>query len=212
MYAGGARIVDDAGEVVLDDATAAEVNERYVSIAAELDAAPPGTATAAFAQVQTNFASGTTAMMIHHAGSLAPMREAHGDNLGIVPMPTGDSGEPSTLGSMSGNVVLADSENQEAAWRWISWLAETDAMETMSTSPEGQLPVLESVAAMDEFTSDEGIQISLEASQTARTWPAMVGVSELASNAWQTAIQPAMLGEKPGEEALAEMADLLREN
>lgn len=212
MYAGGARIVDDAGEVVLDDATAVEANDRYLSIATELDAAPPGTATAAFAQVQTNFASGTTAMMIHHAGSLAAMREAHGDNLGVVPLPTVPDGEPSTLGSMSGNVVLAGSDKQEAAWTWISWLSETEAMTTMSTSAQGQLPVLTSVAELDEFTSDEAIQISLEASQTARTWPALPGVAELAANTWQTTLQPAMLGEKPGADALADMAALLRED
>jgi multiple sugar transport system substrate-binding protein len=212
MYAGGARIVDDAGEVVLDDDTAVEVNDRYLSIATELDAAPPGTATAAFAQVQTNFASGTTGMMIHHAGSLDAMREAHGDNLGVVPLPTGASGEPSTLGSMSGNVILASSEKQEAAWEWISWLSEEGAMETMSTSPQGQLPVLTSVAELDEFTSDEAIQISLDAAQTARTWPAIPGVAQLAAKDWQTILQPAMLDEATGADALAEMADILRED
>lgn len=212
MYAGGARIVDDAGEVVLDDDTAVEVNDRYLSIATELDAAPPGTATAAFAQVQTNFASGTTGMMIHHAGSLDAMREAHGDDLGVVPLPTGESGKPSTLGSMSGNVVLANSEKQEAAWAWISWLSEEGAMETMSTSPQGQLPVLTSVAELDEFTSDEAIQISLDAAQTARTWPAVPGVAQLAAKDWQTILQPAMLDETSGADALAEMADILRED
>ncbi|WP_162320332.1 ABC transporter substrate-binding protein [Nesterenkonia haasae] len=211
MYAGGARVVDEAGEVVLDDSVAEEANERYLSIATEYDAAPPGTATAAFAQVQTNFSSGTTGMMIHHAGSLDAMREAHGENLGVVPMPTGPSGEASTLGSMSGNVVLSDSDKQEAAWKWISWLSTTDAMETMSTSPQGQLPVLDSVAELEEFTSDEAVQISLEASQTARTWPAIPGVAQLAATTWQTSLQPAMADEKPGADALNEMASLLRE-
>lgn len=212
MYAGGADMVDDVGEVVLDDETAVEVNDRYLSITTELNAAPPGSTTAAFAQVQTNFASGTTAMMIHHAGSLDAMREAHGENLGVVPMPTGDSGEPSTLGSMSGNVILADSEEQDAAWEWISWLSETEAMEIMSTSPQGQLPVLDSVAELEEFTSDEAILMSLDAAQTAQTWPAVPRVAELAAREWQTILQPAMLGETSSAEALGEMADLLREN
>ena len=212
MYAGGARVVDDTGNVVLDDETAVAANERYLSINNQLHAAPPGTATATFAQVQTNFASGTTAMMIHHAGSLAAMRKAHGDNLGVVPMPTGDSGAPSTLGSMSGNVIFADSDRQEAAWKWISWLSESPAMKKMSTSPQGQLPVLTSVAESDPFSSDEALQISLKAAQTARTWPAIPSVGELAAKQWQTITQPAMLGEKSGADALAEAADILRKD
>ena len=212
MFAGGADVVNDSGEVVLDDETAVEVNQRYLSIMTELNAAPPGSVTANFAQVQTNFAAGTTAMMIHHPGSLATMRETFGDDLGVVPMPTAAGGEPSTLGSMSGNVILADSDRQDAAWEWLSWLSETEAMETMSTSPQGQLPVLESVASSEAFTGDPALQIALEASRTAQSWPALPGVAQLAAKDWQTILQPAFLGEKTSAESLQEMAELLRED
>lgn len=134
-----------AGEIVLNDAKAVAVNQRYLDIVTELQAAPPGSITAAFADVKTNFASGLTSMMIHHPGSLKEMTEVFGDRLGAIPIP-GDGGSPSrTLGSMSGNIILATSEKQEAAWRWISWLSEEKQMAAMSTSPQGQLPVLTSV-------------------------------------------------------------------
>src|SRR5699024_7096511 len=124
MYAGGALITDDSGEVVLDDATAIEVNQRYLDLTTSLGAAPPGSITAAFADVKTNFADGLTAMMIHHPGSLPEMQETFADDLGVIPIPTGGGQSGSTLGSMSGNVVMEGSENKEAAWTWISWLSE----------------------------------------------------------------------------------------
>lgn len=211
MYAGGASITDDGGQIVLDDATAIEVNQRYLDLTTTLEAAPPGSITAAFADVKTNFADGLTAMMIHHPGSLGEMQETFGDDLGVIPIPTGDGQPGSTLGSMSGNVVMEGSENKEAAWTWISWLSEQEQMATMSASAEGQLPVLQSVIAQPEYSDDPQLAVAVDAIPTAKAWPALPGVAELAAAQWGPTIQQAFQGELSSEEALSAMADVLRE-
>lgn len=212
MFAGGADVVDSAGDVVLDSPEAVAANERYLSVVTELDAAPPGSVTAAFAPVQTNFAAGTTAMMIHHPGSLNAMREALGDALGVVPIPVGDGAGPSTLTSMSGNVVLESCQDKDAAFEWISWLATEEPMRTVSTSIQGQLPVLESVAASEPFSTDPDLQLAVEAARTAKSWPALPGVAQLAAKEFQTQVQIALQGQQSSEEMLAKLVTTLEQD
>lgn len=212
MFAGGAEVVDADGAVVIDSPAAVAANERYLSVVTELDAAPPGSSTAAFAQVQTNFAAGTTSMMMHHPGSLDAMRESLGDDLGVVAVPVADGADPATLTSMSGNVVLDSCPDQEAAFTWISWLASEEPMHQMSTSGEGQLPVLESVASAEPFSTDPDLGLAIDAARTARSWPALPGVARLAATEFQTQVQIAMHGQQSGVEMLGRLADLLRED
>src|SRR5699024_3922032 len=117
----------------------------------------------------------------------------------------------STLGSMSGNVVMEGSENKEAAWTWISWLSEQEQISTMSASPEGQLPVLSSVIDQPEYSDDPQLAVAVDAIPTAQAWPALPGVAELAASQWGPTIQQAFQGELTSEEALTAMADVLRE-
>ncbi|WP_341955707.1 sugar ABC transporter substrate-binding protein [Microbacterium sp. LWH13-1.2] len=210
MYAGGASVVDDSGEVVLDDETAVSVNEDYLSIVNDLEAAPPGSITAAFADVKTNFVEGLTGMMIHHPGSLKELEGVFGDKLGVVPIPTADGEPGATLGSMSGNVIMAGSEKQDAAWAWISWLTEEAQVDQMSASPQGQLPVLESVIDSEAYSSDPNLKVAVDAIPTAKTWPALAGVAELAAKEWNPIIQKAFQGELTSQDALTSMADVLR--
>lgn len=209
MFAGGADVVDASGAVVIDNAKAVEVNQRYLDLVSQ-GSTPPGSITAAFADVKTNFASGVTTMMIHHPGSLTEMRDTFGDNLGIVPIPTADGQPGATLGAMSGNVILAGSEKQDAAWKWISWLSEPDQMATISDSAQGQLPVLTSTLSRDVYQQDEGLVVATGAAATARTWPALPGVAQLAGKDWSPTIQAAFQGESTSQEALTKMADVLK--
>lgn len=210
IYAGGADVVDASGAVVLDNAKAVEVNQRYLDIVTKLKAAPPGSITAAFADVKTNFASGKTAMMIHHPGSLAEMEKTFGDKLGVVPIPTSDGSQGATLGSMSGNVVLAGSQKKDAAWKWISWLSEKAQMEIISDSAQGQLPVLTSVLDRDKYRTAEGLKVATAAIPTAKTWPALKGVANLTGKEWSPTIQSAFQGQLSSQDALTKMAEILR--
>jgi multiple sugar transport system substrate-binding protein len=210
MFAGGASVVSGS-DVVLDDAVATAVNQSYIDLERRLHAAPPGSVTAAFSQVQANFAAGTTGMMIHHVGSLGALRPALGDRLGVVPMPSADPSKPATLGSMSGNVILSSSRKQDAAWKWISWLSEKPAMSKLSGSAQGQLPVLASVAKEERFASDPYFQVALAAEAYAKTWPALPGVAQIAAKEWGANMQSAFLGKTTSAEMLKALSAVLRE-
>lgn len=209
MYAGGAQVIDDKGSVVITDDAAKKANELYVSLAKD-KSTPPGSVTAAFAQVKTNFTTGTTAMMIHHPGSLTDLKKAMGDKLGVIAIPTVDGKPGPTLGSMSGNIVLSSSSKKDAAFQWISWLDTKDPMKKISASSGGQLPVLTSVANAAPYTDDPALKVAVDAEQTAKTWPAVAGVAQLAAKDWQTIEQQAFLGQISSDDALDQIAKVLQ--
>jgi multiple sugar transport system substrate-binding protein len=194
MFSGGARFVDPTGAITMADAKAVSVNADYLSIESSLKAAPPGSTTAAFAQVLANFSGGSTAMMIHHPGSLSGLRDAFKDDLGVVPLPSADAAQPSTLGTMSGNVILEASKKKVQAWKWISWLATKEPMLIMSKSKQGQLPVLSSAQADTKYTSDPALKVAIAAQKTAVSWPALPGTGVVANKSWGPTIQAAFLG------------------
>ena len=209
MYSGGAEFVNDQGDVTLADGDAVSINQDYLDLG---EFAPPGSITADFAAVRGNFLNGTTAMMIHHPGSLAAVREALGDDVGVIPMPTAEIDKPATLGSMSGNVIFAGSDKQDLAWDWISWLDEHDAMLTMSTSPQGQLPVLKSVATDPAFADDAALQIAIDGESYAQTWPLLPGTSTVVNKDWVPTLQAAFEGSLTSQEALEQLSAVLGKN
>ena len=203
MYAGGAQFVDSSGKVTLDSPTGEKVNQSYLDLAKY---APPGSATASYAQVQSNFLSGTTAMMIHHVGSLAAVRKQFGQDVGVIPVPGNDPSKPSTLQTMSGNVIFTSSKKQELAWQWETWLLGDGPMLTMSTSPQGQLPVTTSVAQNAAFTKDVGYQVALTAAQTAQSWPQLNGTTNVVNATWSPTIQEAFGGQITSAQMLQTLA------
>jgi multiple sugar transport system substrate-binding protein len=208
MLSGGAQFMD-GNKVVLNDAKAVAVNQDYLDLAGRLATTPPGSLTADFATVQSNFLNGTTAMMIHHPGSLTAVRKALGNDVAVIPMPGQTSAGEATLGSMSGNVVFAGSKKQDLAWKWISWLAEPAQMLKISSSPQGQLPVLSSVAKEEPFASDPALQIALKAESYAKSWPGVAGTSKVVNKEWQPTIQAAFEGQTSSKDALTALADVL---
>lgn len=206
MYAGGAKFVNAQGQVTLDNSTAIKVNQKYLDLNKY---APPGSTTATYAQVQSNFLSGKTAMMIHHVGSLAGVRAQFGDNVGVIPVPSAQVGKPSTVQTDSGNAIMASSQKQALAWQWISWLDTTKPMIKMSTSPQGQLPVTQSAAADPFFKKDPAYQVAITAESTAQSWPSLPGTSTVVNVTWAPTIQSAFVGQISSDQALKTLAAAL---
>ncbi|HWU39541.1 MAG TPA: sugar ABC transporter substrate-binding protein, partial [Candidatus Acidoferrum sp.] len=69
MVAGGARLVDGQGKVIVNNADAVKANQWYIDLFRMHKVAPPSAPTDAYAQVLGAFQSGTTAMFAHHVGS-----------------------------------------------------------------------------------------------------------------------------------------------
>jgi multiple sugar transport system substrate-binding protein len=204
MLAGGARFTDQAGEIVIANQKAITVNQKYLDLN---KFAPPGSSTASFAQVKANFLSGTSAMMIHHAGSLVEMRTKWGDDLGVIPMPSENPKSPATIQAMSGNIVLAASKKQDAAFKWITWLLSPVPMMKLSMSPQGQLAVTKTESAKQGKGTDPGYKVALVAARTAESWPRLVGTTAVTSATWAPTLQEAFAGKSTSAEALKKIAE-----
>lgn len=203
MYAGGAEFVNSSGKVTLDNPKAVKVNQEYLNLNKY---APPGSATASFAQVQSNFLSGTTAMMIHHVGSLAAVRKQFGNGVGVIPVPAANPAKPSSLQTMSGNVIFSTSKKQELAWQWETWLLKEAPMLQMSTSPQGQLPVTTAVSQNAAFTKDQGYKVAITAEKTAQSWPQLPGTTGVVNATWSPTIQQAFAGTITSRQMLQTLA------
>lgn len=207
MLAGGAQFVNASGDVVLDQAPAEAVNQKYLDLAKY---APPGSETASFSQVQSNFLSGTTATMIHHIGSLAAVRAQFGDHVGVIPVPAADPSKPSTVQSMSGNVIFQASQKQELAWQWETFLLGDAPMLKMSTSPQGQLPVTTAVADNEAFKKDPAYQVAITAAKTAKSWPQLPGTTSVINATWSPTIQQAFSGQITSAQMLQQLTAELK--
>ena len=206
MLAGGARFTDDSGNIVIDNAKAISVNQKYLDLNKY---APPGSSTAAFAQVKANFLAGTTAMMIHHVGSLVEMRAKWGTDLGVIPIPSEDPKSPATIQAMSGNIILSSSKKQDAAFKWVSWLLTPGPMLRLSISPQGQLAVTKTESAKQASGKDVGYKVALTAAKTAQSWPRLVGTTTVTSATWAPTLQDAFAGKSTSAEALKKIATTL---
>jgi len=211
MVAGGARVVDETGNIVINSEKAVAVNQWYIDLYRKYKVAPPSAPTDDYARITGAFKAGITAMIAHHVGSSVIMTEALGDKVGVTHIPVADPANPATMATMSGNVIFATSKVKDAAFKFLSWITETEQMDRWSRSRNGQLPVLKSVAAMDYYNQNEFFRISLEAADFAITWPPLPGVGYVAASVWQVNMQRALLGEISSKEMLDAIAEALKE-
>jgi len=212
MVAGGARIVDEQGNIVINSPKAVEVNQWYIDLFKQHKVAPPSAPTDAYPQVTGAFQAGNTAMMAHHVGSSVMMTQALGrEKVGVLPIPSADPAKPATMGTMSGNVVFSTSDVKGAAFKFISWLSEAEAMDKWSKSRQGQLPVLKSVAGQEFYVDNEFFKVSIEGGNYAVVWPPLPGVGYVSAYVWQNTMQRALLGEITSKQMLDEIAAALQE-
>ncbi len=207
LLSGGAQFANAAGDITLAQ-TGTEINQQYIDFVTN-GYAPPGSTTADFAAIKTNFFNGTTAMMIHHAGSYNAVVQALGDDFGVVPMPQADPENPVTFGIMSGNVIMSASDKKDLAWAWVSFLDTHDPMLKLSTSVQGQLPVLTSVIQESAFQDNPALRIAIEAQSYAKSWPLFPGASKVANKEWGPTMQAAFEGTMTSNEALTHLGGVL---
>jgi multiple sugar transport system substrate-binding protein len=210
LVAGGARFVNDSGEVVFDSDGARAANDLYIST---YGSAPPGAINDGFPQIISNFETGTATMIINHLGAAKTLVASLGqDKVGaaLIPSATGDPDETTYMGTMNMNGVLSSSDKKEAAFQWISYLAEPDAQMAIAKSPNGYLPVVTSVAEDPAFADDPYFQVSYQAAQAGTiAWPALPGTITAAAVTWQPLFQGALLGDHSNDDVVAGVAESL---
>jgi multiple sugar transport system substrate-binding protein len=211
MVAGGARMVDTQGKVIINSPEAVKVNQWYIDLFRVHKVAPPSAPTDAYAQVLGAFQAGNTAMMAHHVGSSVLVTQKLGaGSVGVLPIPAADPAKPATMATMSGNVVFAASKQKDAAFTFISWLSETMPTDKWSGSRQGQLPALKSVAKLARYTENVFFKVSLDGANYAIAWPPLPGVGYVSAQAWQANMQRALLGQISSKDMLDEITKALQ--
>lgn len=212
MLAGGARMLDENGNVIINNAKGVEVNQWYLDLVKKHKVAPPTAASDSYAQILAGFQAGTTAMMAHHIGSYETLYQTHGDKLGVVPIPQADPNNPATMGTMTGNVLFATSDQKDAAWTFLAWLSGPEATDILSKSTNGQLPVLKSLTDKPEYRErNEGWKVALESERFAITWPPLEGVGKIAGSVWKENNDLALFGQITSQQMMDAIAQALKE-
>lgn len=212
LVAGGARFLDADGNVAFDSPETRTSNDLYIST---YPSAPPGAINDGFPQIIANFQSGTAAMIINHLGAAKTLEASNGDQVGValIPSATGDPSQTTYMGTMNANAVLASSDAKDAAFRWISFLAEEQPQLAITRSTNGYLPVVQSVAARPEFEDNRFFQVSVQAAQGAAVtaWPPIPGTTKATQQTWQPLFQGALLGQNPNDAVVEGVAATLAE-
>jgi len=209
LVAGGAKFVDSTGTVAFDSPEARASNNLYIST---FDSAPPGAINDGMPQIKANFIAGKAAMIINHLGSAKEISDALGDKAGValIPSATGDPSKTSYMGTMNMNGVLASSTKKDAAFKWISYLAEADAQLAIAQSPNGYLPVVSSVASDPAFANNKYFQTSIEAAKNGTVaWPPVPGTTKATQQTWQPLFQGALLGKNGNDDVVTGVAQAL---
>jgi multiple sugar transport system substrate-binding protein len=200
LVAGGARIVDNSGKVVLDSPEAKTANDLYIST---YPYAPPGTiGTTSGLQLVQTLEAGTATMIIDNIGGARALTDPSKVGAALIPSASGDPSQTKYMGGLNMTGVLAGSKKKDAAFKWLSYLAEQKAQLAIAKSTAGYLPVVTSVAQDPQFKDDPFFQTSLTAAANgAIIWPALPGVAK-AAQAWQPVFQGALLGKNSNDEVI----------
>jgi len=210
LVAGGAKFLDDQGNVVFDSPEARKANDIYLKTAPY---GPPGAINDGFAQIIANLQSGAASIIINHLGAAKTLDKALGDKVGValIPSATGDPAQTTYMGTMNAEAVLAASKNKAAAQKWVEYLASNEAQVAIGKSTNGYVPVTKEAAAMPDFTSNPNIAISLEAAKHSVTsWPLLPGTTAATTKTWQPLFQGAVQGKNSGDEVIKAVAESLK--
>jgi len=120
----GQNILNDDCTVVFDDPAVVEAVEFYNELSAAYGAMPAGVQ-AVWPTATTDFASGSTAMIVHSSGSLTGILAQAEFEVGVMALP---GKEIDTFASVpgGGNFYImkgAPQEKQDAAWKFVEFIS-----------------------------------------------------------------------------------------
>ena len=168
-------------------------NRWYIDLYTAQKVCPPSAPTDAFLQTINNMKAGRTAMTIHHIGSANDLTAALGDAITAVPVPHNPGGGWATYGDGS-SAVFAASKNQEAAWKWISYLS-TGAPNVTFNKLSGQVTVTTSGVAHWDVQPKRFIDATTQSLPLANVLPLLPQTADFTRTVWPQTTQKAMLGQ-----------------
>ncbi|MCW3474081.1 ABC transporter substrate-binding protein [Limobrevibacterium gyesilva] len=190
VLGGGARL--EKGGLVSPEALAA--NRWFIGLYTQKHLFPPSAPNDGFQQVIGNMKAGRTAMTIHHIGSANEMTAALGDAITAVPVPRGPQGRGWTTFGDGSNAILAQGSNQEAAWKWISFLSTGEANVAFNKL-SGQVTVTTSGAQHWAFQPQRFMDATTASLPIAATLPPTPQTADFTRTVWPQTTQKALLGQ-----------------
>ncbi len=198
LWQAGAEVLNEDGTAAaFNSPEAAEALQLWVDLQASC--MPDGMATATEDDLKPRFISGELAMFTSGAWSIQSLQDAGIEGKwAVAPLPAGKQ-SASVLGGMN-LIVLENSEHQEAAKTFISWLM-SDEIQKQWASDLAFIPVKASLYDDPAFSDDANVsqfkQI-LADSKSRPTVPAAGDVDAALGNA----VQAALAGTATAQEAL----------
>lgn len=163
---------------------------------------PPTAPQDGFNEIIANFKSEKTAMTIHHTGSSADMEKTFGDDVSAFAFPKGE-GQWTSMGDTE-NIVFESSQNKDAAFEWVSYLATGKGQETWCTTT-GNVPVSLRVQAMPQFNDNRFMKASIEGQSYAGILPILDTTTEWISTTWPNTVASALAGNISAADCMKEL-------
>ncbi|RDJ27909.1 sugar ABC transporter substrate-binding protein [Bosea caraganae] len=167
---------------------------------------PPSAPNDGFQEIVAAFKAGKTAMTIHHIGSSADLVKALGDKVSAVPVPACNGKQWTSYGDES-LAVFSASKAKDAAWKWISFLAEGKNNVEFNKAT-GQMTVTKSGSANWTLHERRFVDATVQSLPFAAVLPPSTATAEFVNTAWQTAMQQAMTGQITPDQMMKQLETL----
>ena len=179
-WSNGATMTNEDGtEYTLDSPEMTEALEYYTSF---FDEGLSSTGLLDAGELESGFENGGFGSFISgpwHTG-LVEDAGVSADKYAVVPLPGKDSA-PGTSFTGGGNLtVFSDSDNKEAAWKFVQWLSEPETQQAFYDEV-GDLPAVKSAWETGELADDPQLQVFGQQLESALAPPAVPTWEEVAS-------------------------------
>jgi multiple sugar transport system substrate-binding protein len=209
MQAWGSKLYDEAGRAAFKTPETIAATDWYLNLYKD-GIAPPSAPGDAFAEIVAAFKSGQTAMLQHHIGTHVEMDTALGDKVSAVTIPKGPNDHHYTESGLIMHAISANTDKQEAAWKFISWMSEEWAVRHQAMKL-GSVPILKSVGQEPYFQQNRFFKASIDGIPVAKPWPTNAGWGYIVDSLTPTLIQQGLMGETTAEEIVDEIQIALEE-
>lgn len=216
-YLGTNEVFDADGKTTINCDEAVAFVEKFLGMYGKYT--PESDITAGYKEIVANYDSGVCAMLTHNMGSYPTHVAAFGGTEGFSahPYPTSENGKyVDNAGAINGICMFDTCENQEAAWKWITFLCGHYGNSYWNESI-GQLPS-NTLCYEDEWMSGKqhiecGVEIISQDNYLSYSGPTFLpDYGSINSNYIEPAIQSVMSGDMTAKELLDMWAEYLNES
>ncbi len=190
----------------LTNPEAIKANQWLIDLYRVHKVVPPSAPNDGFQEIVNAFKSGKTAMTIHHIGSSADLVKALGDKVSAVPVPRCGTEAWTSYGDES-LAIFASSEVKDAAWKWISFLAEGEN-NVLFNQATGQLTVTKSGSKDWKLHDRRFVDATVASLPFAHVLPQTPQTTEFVNTVWSTTMQRALTGQITAEQMMREIEAL----